>query len=329
MSTERREGLARLARTIVDTPILQTIAVGVIFVIGIITLPGFGGSNAVKSMLVLAAFLGVASIGQTLVVLLAGIDLSVPALIGAGNVIATQLYGKEHMPFFLVAVIVIAFGVFVGSCSGFISNRFEVTPLIVTLAVGSVVGGGVLLWTNGTLNGSAPEWIGTFTSPASSFWFLPVPGVVVFWAVLAAAVEVFLRRSVLGRRIYATGANPGAARLMLINETWVWTLCFALAGGFAVIAGILLAGFTGAGFFTVGNPYLFTTIASVAVGGSSLLGGRGSDLRTVLGALVLTEVTTMLIGYGLSPAAQQAVYGGILIAVVASYAREPSIRSKI
>lgn len=329
MSAASRERLSRFGRLVVDTPILQALAVGVIFVIGIVTLPGFAGGNAVKSMLVLAAFLGVASVGQTLVVLLAGIDLSVPALIGAGNVIATQLYGKEHMPFFLVAVIVIAFGVFVGACSGFISNRFEVTPLIVTLAVGAVVGGGVLLWTHGTLTGSAPEWLGTFTSPASSLWFLPVPGVVVFWLVLAVAVEVFLRRSVLGRRIYATGANPPAARLMLINETWVWTLCFALAGGFAVIAGILLAGFTGAGLFTIGNPYLFTTIASVVVGGSSLLGGRGSYLRTVLGALVLTEVTTMLVGYGLSSAAQQAVYGGILVAVVASYAREPSIRSKI
>ena len=116
---------------------------------------------------------------------------------------------------------------------------------------------------------------------------------------------------------------------MLVREPAVWALCFAVSGAMAAVAGMLLAGFTGAGLFSVGDPYLFTTIAAVVVGGSSLGGGRGSYLRTMLGAIVLIELSTMLIGYGLSAAAQEAVYGAILIAVVATYAREPSIRARI
>lgn len=317
MSAASRERLSRFGGLVVDTPILQALAVGVIFVIGIVTLPGFAGGNAVKSMLVLAAFLGVASVGQTLVVLLAGIDLSVPALIGAGNVIATQLYGKEHMPFFLVAVIVIAFGVFVGACSGFISNRFEVTPLIVTLAVGAVVGGGVLLWTHGTLTGSAPEWLGTFTSPASSFWFLPVPGVVVFWLVLAVAVEVFLRRSVLGRRIYATGASDTVATLSGVNVRRVRLLTYMLSGAAATFGGVVLSGYVGSTYIDIGAPYLFASIAAVIVGGASILGGRGTYWGTVAGALTLTVLSAMLPLFHLDTADLEIVYGIVILVGVA------------
>lgn len=323
------ERLKGLGRSFVETPGLQVFAVLCIFLVGVVTLPGFGGGGAIRSMLVLASFLGIAAVGQTLTVLLAGIDLSVAALVGAGNVLTAQLYGAQHVSFVLTAIIVVVFGALVGAINGFVAKRFNVTPLIVTLAVASIVGGGILVWTGGNLTGSAPAWLGTFTSPAAKVWVIPVPGVVVCWVVIAVLLEVFLRRSGLGRRIFAAGSNPRAAELMLVNETWVWTLCFGIGGAFAAIAGLLLAGFTGAALFTVGDPYLFTTIAAVVVGGTSMLGGRGSYVRTILGALALTEISTMLVGYGLSSAAQQAVFGGILVAVVATYAREPSIRSRI
>lgn len=299
------------------------------FGIGVATIPGFGGAAPIRSMLVLASFLGVASIGQTLVVLLGGIDLSVPALVGAGNVMTSQLYGSYHLSFVAVLAIVLGVGALVGAVNGIVAKRFAIAPLIVTLATGSLVGGGILVWTNANLTGNAPAWLGTFTSPAGSTGPIHLPPVVVLWAGIALAVELVLRRTAAGRRLYATGANALAARLMLVRETVVWTVCFAVSGVSAAAAGLLLAGFTGAGLFTVGDPYLFTSIACVVVGGSSLLGGRGSYLRTVLGALVLTEISTMLVGYGLSAPAQEAVYGGIIVAIVASYAREPSVRSRI
>lgn len=319
----------RIVRAIVNSPALQIIALLATFGIGALSIPGFAGVAPIRSMLVLASFLGIASIGQTLVVLLAGIDLSVPALVGAGNVMASQLYGTYHLPFGVVLLIVLGSGAVLGAFNGFVSKVFEIAPLIVTLASGAVIGGGILVWTNATLTGNAPTWLGTFTSPAAKTWEIPLSPVVVFWAAVAVLVELFLRRTALGRRTYAAGANPPAARLMLVRETWIWVLCFAVSGISASGAGLLLAGFTGAGLFTVGDPYLFTSIACVVVGGSSLIGGRGSYFRTVLGTLVLTVVSTMLVGYGLSSAAQEAVYGGIIIAIVATYTREPSVRSRI
>lgn len=314
---------------VVESPALQSIVVLAVFGIGALTLPGFSSVSSVRSMLVLAAFLGVAAGGQTAVALLGGIDLSIPNFINVGNVATSQLYGTNHLPFALIVALVLLFGGALGAFNGLVSKIFDINPLIVTLAVGSIIDGGLLVWTHAGLTGSAPAWLGTFTSPAAHTWIVPLAPVVVSWIVLGILFEVFLRRTLAGRRVYAEGANPTAARLMLVPERATWALCFGLSGALAMLAGLLLAGFTGAGLYDIGDPYLFTTIAAVVVGGSSLLGGRGSYLRTFLGVLALTEISTMLVGYGLSAAAQEAVYGAIIVAVVATYAREPSIRSRV
>ncbi len=97
----------------------------------------------------------------------------------------------------------------------------------------------------------------------------------------------------------------------------------------AALSGLLLAGFTGAGLFTVGNPYLFQSIAAVVIGGTSLLGGRGGIFRSVLGSLTLVALTTLLVGLSLSSAAQQAVLGAVIVLVTALYGRERSVGDRI
>jgi ribose transport system permease protein len=283
----------------------------------------------VLSLLVLASFLGIASAGQTFAILLGGIDLSVPFVMGAGNVIGSQLSGGNNWPFWAVALFIALLALLVGAANGYISHRFDIHPLIVTLGVGSMVAGGVLVWTQARLTGSAPTWLGTFTSPAATTGFIPLPPVVVFWLVFSAVVFLLLHRTAVGRWVYGTGANPLAARLALIPTRWVWTGTFAASALCAAVAGVLLAGFSGSGEFDIGTPYLFTTIASVIVGGTSLLGARGDYLRTILGVLILTQITTLLLGFGFDAALQQAILGVAIVAVVATYAREPSIRTRI
>jgi ribose transport system permease protein len=102
-----------------------------------------------------------------------------------------------------------------------------------------------------------------------------------------------------------------------------------LSAWFAALTGVLLLGFTGSAYADVGQPYLFQTIAAVVIGGTSLLGGQGSYLGTVIGAVVLTELNTLLIGAGLQPSLVQAALGAIIILLVSIYGREPHPRASI
>lgn len=316
-----------LARSAGSGP-AQIVAIAVIFLFGRSTVVGFSDLSSVRAMSVLAAFLGLAAMAQTLVVLIGGIDLSVPAVIGAGNVITSKLNG-DHVPSPALVLIVLAVGFGIGLVNGYVTSRWRVPPLIVTLATSSVVSGAILLWTNAALTGTAPGWLTSFTSAAATTGPLAIAPVVVLWLVLAAVGEYVLRRTTAGRKLYVRGVNPEAARLMLVSDRWVSSLAFGCAGLLSALAGLLLTGFTGSGLFDIGSPYLFTAIAAVVVGGNSLLGGRGSILRATLGAIALTELTTLLVGFSLSSSAQDAVLGVVIVLVVACYGREQPLSSRI
>lgn len=295
---------------------------------GTILIPGYSSEFSIRAMLVLASLLAIASIGQTLVIIIGGIDLSIPFIIGFANVVTAQLYG-DGMDFVLVCVIVVGIAAAIGAASGALSSSLKIHPLIVTLGIGTIVQGAVLLWTGGFPSGSAPQSVSDFVSIGGSVGFLPVPWLVPVFAVLALLISLGLARTAFGRRVLAMGSNPLAAPLALINPVAMWTLAFAISAVFAAVAGILLLGFTGSAYGGVGQPYLFQTIAAVVIGGTALVGGRGSYLGTVAGAMVLTEINTLLIGLGLQPSLVQAVLGVIIIALVSFYARDAHVRSTI
>ncbi|OLT07771.1 hypothetical protein BJF90_13460 [Pseudonocardia sp. CNS-004] len=304
------------------------LVVVLVFLAGRSLVPGYSQPSSIRAMAVLAAFLGIAAIGQVLVVLNGHIDLSVPALIGAGNVIAARLAGDGVNPVVIVLV-VLATGFAIGLVSGVVIARWNVPSLVVTLAVASVVGGGVLVWTKAQLLGEAPSWLPGFTSSAASTGPLPVPPVVVLWIGLVLVGAYLLRATPAGRKLYLAGVNPRAARLMLVGDRTVTAVVFALSGMFAALTGMLLTGFTGGGLYTVGEAYLFSSIAAVVVGGNSLLGGRGGIVRAALGAIALTELTTLLVGFSLDSSAQQAVLGALIVVVVVTYGREQALRDQI
>jgi len=296
--------------------------------VGTLMIPGYSSSFAIRAMLVIASLLAIASIGQTLVVILGGIDLSIPFIIGFANVVAAQLYG-QGWDFTLVCLLVGVMAALIGGFNGFVSRKLDIHPLIVTLGVGMVVQGSVLLWTKGFPSGSAPQAVSAFVSIGGSAGPLPVPWLVPSLVVLSALIILVLARSPYGRRLYALGSNPGAAPLALIDPVKMWTITFALSAVFAAMAGVLLLGFTGSAYGDVGQPYLFQTIAAVVVGGATLVGGRGSYLGTIAGVLVLTEINTLLIGLGFQPAAVQAALGLVIVALVSLYGRERHVSTTI
>lgn len=323
------QGVSRWTRLVDPTTGIPQIGVALlVFVLGAFLVPGFASAGSLRSMAVLAAFLGIAALGQTLVVLIGGIDLSVPALIGAGNVIAARLAG-ESVPGPVFVAVVVAMGLLIGILNGFITQRWNVPSLVVTLATGSVVAGAVLIWTGARLTGSTPDWLVALTAPSSTMGPIPIAPIVPIWLLLAVVAAFLLRLTKTGRQVYAVGVNRSAAALMLASDRRVSMIAYGVSGGMAAVAGLFLAGFTGAGLYNVGDPYLFLSIAAVVVGGTSLLGGRGGPLQTIVGTVVLIQLTTMLVGFGLSAAAQQAILGVVIVVVVAFYGRERSLGERL
>ncbi len=300
----------------------------VLHAIGMALIDGYGSAFAVRSMLVLATLLAVASVGQTLVILLGGIDLSIPFVIGFANVVAAQLYG-QGVNFGVVCAIVLVLAGAIGAANGVLSAALAIHPLIVTLGIGTAVQGAVLLWTAGFPSGSAPDAVTQFVSIGGHAGPLPVPWLVPAFGVLAVLVVAVLARTPFGRRLYALGSNPTAAPLALIRPIRMWTLTYAASAGFAALAGVLLLGFTGSAYGDVGQPYLFQTIAAVVIGGTALVGGRGGLFGTLAGALVLTEINTLLIGLGLTPSMVEAALGLVIIVLVSLYGREAHVSRTI
>jgi ribose transport system permease protein len=273
--------------------------------------------------------LGVAAAGQTLVILIGGIDLSVPSLISGANLVATLLAGK-HWPFGLAIAFVIVCSALVGVVNGFVTHRFRVPPLIVTLATGAMVTGATLGWTRGgQVSGSPPGWLTRFSSPIGTLFGIGIPPVIVLWAVSAIVLGVVLHLSVTGRRIYATGANERAAELSGVRTERVWIGAFTLSAICSALVGIVLIGFTGQGEAGVGDPYLFLGLAAVLVGGTSLVGARGDYWRTLLGALIMTLFTTLLVGHGAGEAVQEILIGILILLFVGVYGREQRVRDRV
>lgn len=299
-----------------------------IYVVGVVTVDGFGGSATIKAVLLLATFLGLAAIGQTLVVIIGGIDLSIPFVVGAANVVVAQLYGKGT-PFVLACLIALAGAAVLGAINAAVSIRCRVHPLLITLGTGTALLGLAQWWTKGLSSGAVPDWLSKFVSIGASTGPLPVAPVVVLWVVVAAFVIALMRRTVFGRSAYALGSAPRAAELALVRPLRIWVGAFSLSAVFAALAGILQLGFTGSAFAAVGSPYLFLSIGAVVIGGTAITGGSGGYGGTIVGALTLTLLTTVFVGLGLGDAVQQAVLGGVIILLVAAYGREAHVRSRI
>lgn len=306
----------------------------VLFVVASILVEGFGSSNNIRSILLLASFLGLAALGQTMVSLVGALDLSIPFVIGASNILLSYLFGTGVPPVLCILIIALL-GTLIGVLNALLSFRLQGQALIVSLGVGFTVVGAAQIFTtigskySGMVFSQVPAWFANLSSISGKTAGLPIPPAVLIWALLTGLVIFFTSRSKRGRQIYAIGGNRAAAARLSISELKVWVLTYACSGLTASLAGMLLLGFSGGGYVGVGDPYLFSTVAAVVVGGTSLLGGKGGYGATVIGVLVLQVLTSLLVGLGLNYAAQQTVFGLLILPMVALYARSPHIRLQI
>ena len=247
----------------------------------------------------------------------------------AGHAALRSLVGVKGWSFGTAILVVIAIGAGVGALNGWICHRFHLQSLIVTLATGSILAGALLVWTEGDVTGTAPAWLSRLTSPASTTLGIEFPPLVAIWLLLGLVVGLILRRTRPGRAMYHTGSNPRAADLALVRTRWVWVGAFAASGLGAALTGVLLAGFAGSANQNVGDPYLFESLAAVFVGGTAIIGARGDYWRTMLGALLLTLLTTVLVGKGYTTADQQIIFGLLVLLVVGIYGRDRRLRDRV
>jgi ribose transport system permease protein len=301
----------------------------IVCAVGGLVIRGFFSRENIDSILVLASFLGIAAAGQTMVIILGGIDLSIASCIGLAEV-AVSVLESQGIPLWRILLILIASGTVIGVMNGGISSIFRVNPLIVTLGMGFMISGGVLTWTSGgATQGISPQIFQEMTAVYSTIGPVPAPPIVLVWAIVTAVMLIVQKQTALGKEIYALGSNARAAELALVPRYLVWMSAYIISAMSALLAGVLLSGFSGGANFSVGDQYLFNSVAAVVVGGTSLLGGSGGYERTVIGTLVVIVITTILIGIGLDASFQEALLGVFIVLVVALTGRQPHIRTRV
>lgn len=232
------------------------------------------------------------------------------------------------MPLGLFLPLIVALAGLIGALAGWLCHVLSIPPLIITLATGAVAMGFAQQQTDGTLAGSAPEWLSNMASPAANTFGVGIPPVAVIWIVVTIALTVFLYRTVTGRRLLATGANMRAADYALVHTRRIWVGAFAFCAVMSVLVGVLLAGYSGSINGSIGQPYLFTSVAAVIVGGT-LFGGPGDYVRTVIGTLFLTILVVVIVGHGATYADREIVYGVAVLLVLAIYGRDKRLQDRL
>jgi ribose transport system permease protein len=274
--------------------------------------PGFLSESNLRSTLVLAAFVGIVALGQTFVIIGGGIDLSIPWVLNSAAVLMTLLCGGQDLPLLWVGPLILAGGAMIGLINGLGVALFGVPPIIMTLAANVILQGMILVYTGGSPTPSAPDLIKFLAVGRLG----PVPVILIIWTVLAIAASLLLSKAAFGRHLYALGSSATVAEFSGVPTARTTIITYVTSGLSAALAGMLLTGYSGQAYLGMGDSFLFTSIAAVAIGGASILGGSGHYIGTIAGALVLTILTGLLPALNLSSGALLVVYGAVILLTV-------------
>lgn len=274
--------------------------------------------SGLRNTVLLAAPLGMMAGAQTILMLTGGIDLSVGMIATAAAYVAAN---QSPNGAGIAIVLGLAVGLVAGSVNGIGVGVFRVNPLIMTLAMSAILLGLFTALSFTVLQGSTTVAPFIRTLGGGSFLGNRVPYNALVWAGLSVVVIYGLRRTGLGRLLYAVGDNPVAVRLAGVRIWQVHIAAYAIAGILAALAGIILAGRTGAVDLQLAVNFLLPSVAAAVIGGTSIFGGIGTYSGTILGALILGVLATLLTFLDAGQAVQQVVYGSIVLGLSWLYAR--------
>lgn len=285
--------------------------------IGGLAVPGFLSTGHLDSLSSTAAYIGIIGIGQTIVLLIGGIDLSVPYTLNLAAVLVTGLDAANLAGGASFAV-ALAVGLGIGFANGLGVAVLDIPPLVMTLGMNSVLQGAALLYTGGTPVGTAPGFVTSLSTGTTG-----IPDVVILWFVLIVGITFMLSCTRFGRGIYSIGANRRASALSGLPVRRTIVAAYTLSGVTAAFGGLLLAGYSGQAYLGMGDNYLLPSIAVVVIGGTSIFGGKGSYVQTVAGALLITIIESALLTVGLGQDGQDVLYG--LVILVMAYFNQVAI----
>lgn len=288
----------------------------------VIAVPAALNPQAISTITMLTLLLSFAAIGQTIVLIGGGLDLSVGAVMSAAAIFTTAIMDGQDGRFFPALVVVLAMGAAVGFVNGICTTKIKLPALIVTLVIANVVTQLQYVFTGGNPFGFAgPRFIQTVIGRVHG-----VPNLVFYALILFPLAFFILNRSRFGKQLYLMGNNPGAAHLGGINVNKIRILSYVMSGIFAGFAGMLGAGFMQTAQAQMFDDYAFNSLIAVIIGGTTFAGGVGSFGGTVAGALLMVLLSNMLSTLQFSQPIRNLVLGGVLILLLIMYNRKKAVR---
>jgi ribose/xylose/arabinose/galactoside ABC-type transport system permease subunit len=279
--------------------------------------PAFLSLANVRDILTQAAPLGFVVLGQALVIMVRGLDLSVASVMATVAVLATAFNAGSNAMIPVIFAASMALAAAVGLVNGLLVAKRGVSPFLATLAMMIVLQGLRFAYTQGAPAGTLPpgmRWLGTGT-------ILGVPANIVALAVVATALALLLHRSALGRRITMVGGNPRAADLVGVRSDRITILAYVIGSMMAGLAGLFLVGYVGTVDNWVGQGYELDSIVAAIIGGVALTGGTGTVPGALLGALVLVVIFNIVVILGLPIEVQLIIKGLVIVLAAAIHVR--------
>ena len=321
-----------MKRISISPPVAALLLAVILFVLSGLLPNGFGSDMDVAraqatNIVRLAVFLGVIAAGQTLVIISGseGIDLSAGSVVTLTAILTYVIVNGSDAKVLPALLVALAVGALIGFLNGVGITFLKISPFVMTLGMAGVVTGAIIVITHGNVTGKvAPIMTRLIARPLSPG--LQIPNAIIIWILFGILMWLLLERTTFGRNLFAIGVNRVTARLSGVNVTNTNLITYSLAGALAGFGGFLLLGNTGVVHLQLGQPFLFPSIAAVAVGGTLLSGGKGSYWGTMAGALVLTLITSLLTTMQMDDSVRRMVLGGTLLILISIYGRQRALR---
>jgi ribose transport system permease protein len=278
--------------------------------------PSLGSWSTVSAILVVSSMLTLIGFGQGLVILVGELDLSLPSTVSLAGVLTTAWLGSS--PSLITFLQILGIAALIGLLNGVGVTLLKVPSFIMTLGAQLIIAGVALGYTKGTVPGTTPGFLANLMLGR----WLGIPTPIFLLVTMAFLGTLIQRHTSFGRRLYAVGSNRAAAHVSGVHVNRVIIGAFVISAVCAALTGMLLVGYGGGATLGMGDIYFLSSIAVVVVGGSSILGGRGSYLGTVVAAVFLTTISTLIQSLGISQGWQTFIYGLLIIAVVGLFNQE-------
>lgn len=294
----------------------------ILFIAGQIILSGFASLNNIANITGFACVIALVAVSQLFVMVVGndGIDLSVGAIMSMSALLFADICGNQvsRIPFALICVLLAGLLIEAVNFAGI--TLLKISPMIMTMIMGTVVNGFNYFYTRGIVSGSIPEQIMMIGRQAAG----PFKSIVFIVIVLLLLTGLGLRYLKLGKKMFLVGSNANAAGLCGIRTERVRFAAYLFSGIFAVIAGIMLLGLSGAAILKMGESYVMMSIAAAVIGG--VQSGEGRVAGCFLGAAIIQTLTNLLIAANLPDSLQILFNGIVLMMILSSFARKPRLQ---